>query len=111
MSPSHTRRGKTVGMRLFFITLISVLLTAGCTPDPEDPPGSPPSLPPMCEDWAFGALPCNGGPELCDRGYDQVAYGTTHNAMSNTEVLLALVLNHLCYFHPKTVSLEEESAA
>jgi hypothetical protein len=28
---------------------------------------------------------CNGAPELCDRRYDQVAYATTHNAMSNME--------------------------
>ena len=28
---------------------------------------------------------CNGAPELCDRRYDQVAYATTHNAMSNEE--------------------------
>jgi hypothetical protein len=26
---------------------------------------------------------CNGAPELCDRAYDQVAYATTHNAMTN----------------------------
>lgn len=28
---------------------------------------------------------CNGAPGLCDRRYDQVAYATTHNAMSNEE--------------------------
>lgn len=28
---------------------------------------------------------CNGAPELCDRRYEQVAYATTHNAMSNEE--------------------------
>jgi len=28
---------------------------------------------------------CNGAPELCDRRFDQVAYATTHNAMSNVE--------------------------
>jgi len=29
--------------------------------------------------------PCNGHSDLCDRGYDQVAYLTTHNAMSNED--------------------------
>jgi hypothetical protein len=28
---------------------------------------------------------CNGAPELCDRRFDEVAYATTHNAMSNAE--------------------------
>lgn len=28
---------------------------------------------------------CNGSPELCQRRYDDVAYPTTHNAMSNAE--------------------------
>ena len=28
---------------------------------------------------------CNGHAELCDRGFDQVAYPMTHNAMSNDE--------------------------
>lgn len=28
---------------------------------------------------------CNGDPALCDRRYDQVAYATTHNAMSNAD--------------------------
>ncbi len=28
---------------------------------------------------------CNGAPELCDRRFDEVAYATTHNAMSNVE--------------------------
>lgn len=28
---------------------------------------------------------CNGGPQLCDRAYDEVAYATTHNAMSSAE--------------------------
>ena len=32
-----------------------------------------------------GELPCNGLPELCDRGYDEVAYLTTHNAYSTAE--------------------------
>lgn len=28
---------------------------------------------------------CNGAPEPCDRRFDEVAYATTHNAMSNVE--------------------------
>lgn len=28
---------------------------------------------------------CNGSPALCDRRFDQVAYATTHNAMSNMD--------------------------
>lgn len=28
---------------------------------------------------------CNGAPQLCDRRFDEVAYATTHNAMSNVE--------------------------
>lgn len=28
---------------------------------------------------------CNGAAELCDRRYDEVAYATTHNAMSNAD--------------------------
>jgi hypothetical protein len=32
------------------------------------------------------ALPaCNGSPELCGRPFDEVAYATTHNAMSNLD--------------------------
>ena len=30
----------------------------------------------------FGAPVCNGARQLCDRRFDQVAYATTHNAMS-----------------------------
>lgn len=30
-------------------------------------------------------LACNGHAELCDRTFEQVAYATTHNAMSNAE--------------------------
>ncbi len=33
--------------------------------------------------WTDGR--CNGAAELCDRRYDQVAYPTTHNAMSNAD--------------------------
>jgi hypothetical protein len=29
--------------------------------------------------------PCNGSEELCDRRYDQVAFATTHNSMSNAD--------------------------
>jgi hypothetical protein len=28
---------------------------------------------------------CNGGIDLCDRAFDEVAYATTHNAMSNAD--------------------------
>jgi len=28
---------------------------------------------------------CNGAPELCDRRFDEVAYATTHNSMSNAD--------------------------
>ena len=31
--------------------------------------------------------PCNGAPELCDRRYDQVVYGATHNSMSSPDVV------------------------
>ncbi|MBI2571314.1 MAG: hypothetical protein HYV63_30275 [Candidatus Schekmanbacteria bacterium] len=31
------------------------------------------------------ASPCNGLPALCDRPYDEVAFATTHNAMSNAD--------------------------
>ena len=34
---------------------------------------------------AEAGLPCNGAAPLCDRRYDQVAYPTTHNAMSNAD--------------------------
>lgn len=29
-------------------------------------------------------LRCNGAAELCDRGFDKIAYATTHNSMSNS---------------------------
>ena len=29
--------------------------------------------------------PCNGSEDLCDRPYDQVAFATTHNSMSNSD--------------------------
>lgn len=38
-------------------------------------------------DVAPPVLPCNGAPELCGRRYDQVAYVTSHNAMSNSDAL------------------------
>ena len=34
---------------------------------------------------ASAVVACNGARELCDRRYDEVAYATTHNAMSNAE--------------------------
>ena len=46
--------------------MIVVLLVVGCG---EDPVPIPPE--------------CNGSVELCARRYDEVAYPTTHNAMSN----------------------------
>jgi hypothetical protein len=49
------------------LVLLGVLLLAGCSGDPP-PEDSPP--------------PCNGHVELCDRGYDEVAYAATHNSMS-----------------------------
>lgn len=30
---------------------------------------------------------CNGHVELCDRGYDEVAYAATHNSMSSPDVV------------------------
>jgi hypothetical protein len=42
------------------------LLLAGCSDDPAPP----------------AADGCNGYVELCDRGYDEVAYAATHNSMS-----------------------------
>jgi hypothetical protein len=30
---------------------------------------------------------CNGHPELCDRGYDEVVYAATHNSMSSPDVV------------------------
>ena len=54
----------TSHLRLLFgvIFLAALAFLSACTPDPE---------------------PCNGGAELCDRAFDEVAYATTHNAMSN----------------------------
>ena len=43
------------------------LLLAGCSDDDPEPPASD---------------GCNGHVELCDRGYDEVAYAATHNSMS-----------------------------
>lgn len=42
---------------------------------------------PMCAPGASlpDPLVCNGHAELCDRAYDEVAYVTTHNAMSTVE--------------------------
>ncbi len=41
---------------------------------------------PLCEPQGLpDPLVCNGHAELCDRAFDQVAYATTHNAMSNAE--------------------------
>lgn len=41
---------------------------------------------PRCEPVDGGAIAlCNGHAELCDRRFDEVAYATTHNAMSSEE--------------------------
>jgi len=74
---------------------ISVLVVA-CA-GPETPDAGPPrrdaghdaghDAGPMCAP-ASGLpdpLTCNGHAELCDRAYDEVAYPTTHNAMSTEE--------------------------
>jgi hypothetical protein len=45
----------------------------------------PESPDPLCEGRRVGAGPCNGSEQLCERRYDEVAYVTTHNAMSNAE--------------------------
>jgi hypothetical protein len=62
------------------ISLVPVLVAACGSPEwwgwrppaEEDVPPSPPSA-------------CNGSAELCDRPYDRVAFGTTHNAMSSAD--------------------------
>lgn len=46
------------------------------SPEPTATPAPSPSPAPRA---------CNGGPQLCDRGFDEVAYATTHNAYSNEE--------------------------
>jgi hypothetical protein len=38
---------------------------------------------PACEGPAPNPAACNGDPALCARRFDEVAYATTHNAMSN----------------------------
>lgn len=53
--------------RLAVLSLVAVLVLAGCSADSE--PG------------ATGD-PCNGHVELCDRAYDAVAFPATHNSMS-----------------------------
>ncbi|NOY92545.1 MAG: hypothetical protein GXP55_15235, partial [Deltaproteobacteria bacterium] len=43
------------------------------------------SPPPRCEPPAVPPATCNLHAELCSRRYDEVAYATSHNAMSNLE--------------------------
>lgn len=50
------------------MTVLVVFLLAGCADEPVP-------IPPTC----------NGSVELCSRRFDEVAYPTTHNAMSNAE--------------------------
>ena len=76
------------------IAWVWVAIVVACSPDP-----SPRSTPSVGRDGAApnpdmeaprdAALPpprrCNGAPHLCARRYDEVTYGTTHNAMSSYE--------------------------
>lgn len=60
-------------------------------PAADTPPridGGPPDSGAHCDRDAGSVIDvaaCNGHPELCDRRYDEVAYVTTHNAMSSEE--------------------------
>ena len=57
-----------MGVRRLLVLLAALgLLVVGCSSDPEEAPA---------------ADGCNGHAELCDRGYDEVAYPATHNSMS-----------------------------
>lgn len=55
--------------------------------DAMDPPDAPADAGTDSASADPGPAPtaCNGLPALCDRRYDQVAYVTTHNAMSNAD--------------------------
>lgn len=55
---------------------------AGADAAPTDADASPPE-PPIWTPPEPGG--CNGWLALCDRAYDEVAYATTHNAMSNED--------------------------
>lgn len=78
------------------------MLLAACgdaTPADAGPPDAPRDAPPRmdagppdsgasCTTDAGSPIAidaCNGHPELCDRRLDEVAFATTHNAMSSTE--------------------------
>lgn len=58
------------------IALVAVVLL-GCSKSSTPPP------PPLCTPAAGDA--CNGDVALCDRRFDEVAFATTHNAMSNAD--------------------------
>jgi hypothetical protein len=63
---------------------------AGIDARPDTPrrmDAGPPDSGAHCETDAgtVSITACNGHPELCDRRFDEVAYATTHNAMSSEE--------------------------
>ena len=65
--------GRTIRSNFWhFIGLASIWLSAGLLA--AQAPNAPADCP-----------ACNGSPLLCDRRYNEVAYATTHNAMSNRQ--------------------------
>ncbi len=66
------------------IALLGALLSASCSSSGSG--GTDPGTDGGMEPDASQPDPeCNGHAELCERGFDQVAYPMTHNAMSNDE--------------------------
>ena len=67
-------------MRNSLLALCTAMIVAACgdsgSPGPDPTPTPTPGPTPT-------PLLCNGGSQLCDRAYDEVAYATTHNAYSN----------------------------
>ena len=71
-------------MRSGLIALVLGVSLVACG-DGGDPSPSPTVTPGPTQTPAPTPVPvlCNGGSQLCDRAYDEVAYATTHNAYSN----------------------------
>ena len=78
------------------VSLAIVVLFAACSESPSSSDAGADARPgrdaqmldagPRCMPSALPSpLVCNGHAELCDRRFDQVAYATTHNAMSSEE--------------------------
>lgn len=71
---------EAMGRRRSTWTLALALWASGCDAQRA---ATPDAGPVACEPPTVMPATCNGSAALCARAFDQVAYGTSHNAMSN----------------------------